>query len=130
MFMRRSATAVTVAACLLLEACGAGWRRQPDLEPGPLAPRQQAQVWHQGRVERWHALVVSSDSLSGVPYLRPVHCDSCRVVVPRAHVDSVRFGNPVAGFWKTVGLVVGISLLAFGVVCAVEGGGPPCTTGS
>jgi hypothetical protein len=87
-------------------------------------------VWHQGRVERWHTLVVSTDSISGIPYLRPRDCDSCRTILPRAHVDSIRLGNPVAGFWKTVGLVVGIPLLVFGVTCVLEGGGPPCTAGS
>jgi len=125
--MLRSLTAIAVAACLLLQACGAGWRRPPDLELGPLAQRQQAQVWHQGRVVRWHALVISADSISGVPYLRPPDCDSCRVALPRAQVDSLRLGNPVAGFWKTVGLVVGIPLLVLGVVCVIGDGGPPCT---
>jgi len=127
LLMRRSVIAAAVAACFLLHGCGAGWRRQPDLQPGALSRRQQAQVWHQGSVERWHALVISRDSVSGVPYLTPVNCDSCRVALPRAEVDSIRLGNPVAGFWKTVGLVVGVPLLLIGVVCVVGDGGPPCT---
>jgi hypothetical protein len=92
--------------------------------------RQQAQVWHAGQVERWHAVVVGTDSVTGVPYLRPVECDSCRAGLPRAAVDSIRAGNPTAGFWKTVGLVIGIPLGVFAVICAVEGGGPPCSLGS
>jgi hypothetical protein len=126
--MRRSLVAAAVGACLSLQACGAGWRRQPDLEPGPLPPRQQAQVWHQGRAERWHVLVISADSVSGVSFMRPVDCDSCRVVLPRAQVDSIRLGNPVAGFWKTVGLIVAVPMLAFAIVCAGEEG-PPCSEG-
>jgi hypothetical protein len=81
-------------------------------------------------MERWHALVIGADSISGVPYVRPPGCDSCRVALPRAEVDSVRLGNPVAGFWKTFGLVVGIPVLVFGAICLVDGGGPPCSRGS
>ena len=128
--MKRSVIGAVVGISVLSQGCGAGWRRRSALEPGPFSPRQQAQVWHQGRAEHWHALIVSPDSISGVPYLRPPDCDSCRVVLPRAQVDSVRFGNPVAGFWKTAGLVVGIPVLVLVVWCASGGGGPPCSHGS
>jgi len=101
----RAPITTTIAGCLLLQACGAGWHRAPDLAPGPLSPRQQVQVWHDGRVERWHGLLLSPDSVSGIPYLHSVDCDTCRVVLPRTQVDSIRLGNPVAGFWKTVGHV-------------------------
>ena len=98
------------------EACSAGWHRPPELTPGrPLDPRQQVQVWRQGQVVRWHALAISSDSISGVVYHRPSDCDSCRVSVPRATVDSIRFGDPVMAFWKSAGIVWG-AMLAF---CAV-----------
>jgi hypothetical protein len=128
--MNRSLTGAVVGISFLSLACGAGWRRRPDLAPGPLSPRQQAQVWHQGRAERWHALIISPDSISGVPYLRPLDCDSCRLALPRTQVDSVRLGKPVAGFWKTAGLVVGIPVLVLAVLCASSGGGPPCSHGS
>ena len=32
-------------------------------------------------------------------------------------VDSVRLGNPTAGFWKTLGLVIGLPLVAVVVIC-------------
>jgi len=35
-------------------------------------------------------------------------------------VDSIRVGNPVAGFWKSVALVVGITVGA-GIVYCWEG---------
>jgi hypothetical protein len=44
-----------------------------------------------------------------------------------ARVDSVRLGDPVAGLWKTVGLVVGIPLLVLIIACARGGDGPPCS---
>ena len=97
---------VPILLALLVQGCGAGWHQVAT--PERLAPRQQVQVWHQGEAQRWHALQVRADSVSGIPYHRSIDCDSCRVVWPRAIVDSIRVGNPVAGFWKTVGLVIGI----------------------
>jgi hypothetical protein len=98
--------------------CGAGWHQPPAPVPDTLAPRQQVQVWHGGKAERWHAVVVAADSVTGISYLRPVTCDSCRVGMPRSAVDSIRLGNPVAGFWKTFGLVVAIPTALLIVVCA------------
>jgi hypothetical protein len=108
-----------------LGACGAGWHRV-DSAPGPLCPRQQVQVWHEGRPERWHAVVLTADSVSGVPYLRSVACDSCRVRRSRAEVDSIRLGNPVAGFWKTAALVVAAPFVIVEVACAISGRYPDC----
>ena len=109
-----------LALALLQTGCGAGWRTTP-LATGPLPRRQQAQVWTEGRPLRWHALVVAADSISGVPFIRPPGCDSCRVAVPRGSVDSVRLGNPTAGFWKGVGLGMGITLAAVVVICRADG---------
>lgn len=97
-----------LAFLLLTQSCGAGWRRVSEFEG--LVPRQQVQVWHQGQALRWHALEVRPDSVSGIPYHRPITCDSCRLAVPRGAVDSIRVGDPVDGFWKTVALVAGVAV--------------------
>src|SRR5512135_3818631 len=86
-------------------ACSAGWHQPPSLTPGPLPPRQQVQVWQHGAALRWHRVQVSSDSISGIPFFQSIACDTCRATVARTEVDSLRFGNPVAAFWKSVGLV-------------------------
>lgn len=108
MISPRPKTRLAVAATLAvpLMGCGAGWHRS-DLGATPLAPRQQVQVWRQGVVTQWHRVLVASDSISGIPYFQPLECDSCRRSFPLTSVDSLRVGNPVAGFWKSVGLVVG-----------------------
>jgi hypothetical protein len=108
-----------LAVVLLQTACGAGWHTT-TLATGALPQRQQAQVWTDGRALQWHALVVATDSISGVPFARPPACDSCRVAVPRGTVDSVRLGNPAAGFWKSVGLGMGVSVAAALVICRLE----------
>ena len=104
-------------------ACGAGWHQPAHLTPGPWPTGQQVQVWIEQQALRWHAVVVRQDSISGVPFLKAPACDSCRRTLPVAGVDSVRIGRPVAGFWKTVGLVIGLSLAAIIVLCAGEDGG-------
>jgi hypothetical protein len=114
-----------VGAAVGLASCGAGWHRA-ELTPGPLPSRQQVEVWHTGTVERWHGVVLTGDSVSGVPYLRSIGCDSCRVTRSRAEVDSMRLGNPVAGFWKTVGLVLALPVVIVEGVCAVAGRFPDC----
>jgi hypothetical protein len=118
---RRSPCAVAILVFLALAGCGAGWHRPPSLEPGPLPLRQQVQVWEGAQVDRWHAVIVTADSISGIPYLSPLHCASCRTTRSRLAVDSVRLGNPVAGFWKTAGLVVATPIVLAAVLCAVGG---------
>jgi hypothetical protein len=110
---------LAAAFALLQTGCGAGWRTTP-LATGPLPRRQQAQVWTDGRAQRWHAVVVGTDSISGVPFTRPPACDSCRVAVSRGSVDSLRLGNPTAGFWKSMGLGMGITFAAALVICRFE----------
>ena len=107
--------------------CGAGWHQPPQLTPGPWPPRQQVQVWSSGQALRWHSVAIEGDSISGVPFVQAPDCDSCRGSVPLDDVDSVRVGNPVAGFLKTLGLVVGVPALLLVIACAEGPGGPPCS---
>ena len=110
---------------LVAFGCGAGWHRIQPMD-APLAARQQVQVWHGGTVERWHAVSVQADSLVGVPYHMPVECDSCRAALARSAVDSIRAGNPTAAFWKTTGLVVGLTLGVLVVYCVAKAHGSSC----
>jgi hypothetical protein len=119
----RAGVTVATASAILSAACGAGWHRPAQLEPGPLSPRQQVEVWSGGTVRRWHAVHVEPDSISGIPYLRTTDCDSCRTALPRTAVDSVRLGDPVAGFWKGVGLVLGVPGLILFIACTTARGG-------
>ena len=57
---------------------------------------------------RWHGVVITTDSVTGLPFQRPLDCDTCRSAFARQTVDSIRLGNPEAAFWKSVGLGAGI----------------------
>jgi hypothetical protein len=102
----------------VLAGCGAGWHRPPEVAPGPWTPRQQVQVWHAGHAARWHVVIVGPDSITGIPFTRPAACDSCRVGLARAGVDSVRIGQPVAGFWKTVAVIMALPLTLALIWCS------------
>lgn len=76
-------------------------------------------MWHGGRLDRWHAVIVTPDSISGIPFLRPIDCDSCRTAIRWGAIDSLRVGSPVRAFWSTVALVVVAPLATVEVVCAL-----------
>jgi hypothetical protein len=57
--------------------------------PAALKPRQEVAVWMHDSVLHLHSVRIRSDTLSGVPILRPPECDSCRMAVPLASVDSL-----------------------------------------
>lgn len=118
-------TAITLVTALTVSSasCGAGWHQPTQLEPGSLSPRQQVQVWSGGTARRWHAVRVGPDSISGMPFTQPATCDPCRIAVPRAAVDSMRLGDPIEGFWKTVALVLGAFTLALIYACRGGCGG-------
>jgi len=120
-----SLAVVLVLSALTATGCGAGWRRT-ELSDGPLKPRQQVQIWRAGRMAQWHAVVIEVDTVSGIPFFQPAQCDSCRIRIPRAQIDSMRLGDPVAGFWKTAGLVVAIPIAIMLAVCIETGSWPNC----
>jgi len=85
-------TSRVLVAALLASACG-GWQRLPDLSPDTLPARQQIQLWSRGQVRVLHAVQIDGDSIRGVPFQLSPACDSCRVAMPLAAVDSLRTGN-------------------------------------
>ena len=95
---------IPLAAATLLNACGAGWRRTEPSPETTLPPRQQVQVWQGNNSRLLHAVVVTVDSITGVPYQLPPECDSCRVALARSTVDSIRLGNKEKAALKSFGL--------------------------
>ena len=92
-----------VVLLFLTSACGAGWRREELTPERRLAVRQQVQLWLGGESRVLHAVVIGSDSVSGIPFNQPPDCDSCRVVLPTSAVDSLRLGNQERGALRSIG---------------------------
>jgi len=82
------------AFLLLAVGCSGGrWEpRRIDL-PLPFEPSDVVSIWSAGKVEKWHAVVITPDSVSGIPYTMALQCDRCRRSMPRARVDSMTLGS-------------------------------------
>lgn len=120
---------IRAALCLalfLLSGCGAGWHRVEPAPESSFDPGTQYLVHHGGATDRWHAVRITADSVSGVSWLSPIDCDSCRVALPRVAVDSLREGHPTAGFWKGVALVGLGPFVALALICLLHGEGGTC----
>jgi hypothetical protein len=96
--------ASTIGLLWFVGACGAGWHREDVTPERRLPVRQQVQVWVADEPRVLHAVLIDSASVSGVPFHRRPDCDTCRVVVPRSSVDSMRLGNQERGAWRSMGL--------------------------
>jgi hypothetical protein len=96
-----------VLLCLAAQGC-AVWTPLPQADWHTERPRrQQLQVWVADSAIVLHAVIISTDSLSGVPYLKHPSCDSCRVGIPLAAVDSLRTGSSEMGWWAFTGAMAG-----------------------
>ena len=94
-----------VLFAILLESCAVGPRTVVVPAPGTLPERHELEIWSGGRAVTWHALVVTTDSISGVPLRLAPDCNACRLAVPRASVDSVREVHTDKALLTTLGLV-------------------------
>ena len=84
-------------------------------------------IWSGGEVTKWHAVVITQDSVSGIPYQMSVHCYSCRRSVPRTRVDSMKLGYRTLP--ENVTMVVGAAtaaILVEAAVCSLLGARNDC----
>jgi hypothetical protein len=68
------------------------WGRHRVDEPRPVKPHAPVWIWSGGKVEKWQAVVITQDSVSGIPWGKTLKCDSCRSGMPRTQVDSMKVG--------------------------------------
>jgi hypothetical protein len=72
-------------AVLVLAVACAPAATHVTLQPGVAVTPEQRMA----RVDTLHGIQVGDSTLSGIPAAEPTICDSCRVTLPLADVDSV-----------------------------------------
>jgi len=82
-----------------------------------MKPSDAVLIWSSGTVEKWHGVVLTSDSVSGIPYGTSLECDSCRRSIPLVLVDSMKVRHWTAA--KTSLVVAGAVAAALVVEYAV-----------
>jgi hypothetical protein len=108
---------VAFTLAVLAVGCHSEW--QPRLEePASIKAADAVMIWSSGTVAQWHAVVITSDSVSGIPYETTLQCDSCRRSMPMALVDSMKVQHHV-GAKKTL-LIGGVVVVAVVVASLVE----------
>ena len=113
----RGVVAACLAVALLLSGCSAGWSRIPVEDRLAVPRQQQVQVWRGGQVLHLQGLIVVGDSVRGIPFPRPPGCDTCRVALARAEVDSVRVGDPVGALWQSALIAGGVLGGVYVIMC-------------
>ena len=120
-----------LAFLILSAGCAAHgvWAPRPIELPYPFQPSDVVWIWssHQVKVQKWHAVVLTPDSVSGIPYRMALKCDSCRRSMPRAQVDSMKLGPPTRAP-KPLELAgaLGAVLLLEMVICSALGAKNGC----
>ena len=95
-----------LAFVLLATGCGERWEPRVD-QPTPVRASDAVLIWSSGTVEKWHGVVLTADSVSGIPYETSLQCDSCRRSIPLGLVDSMKVRH------KTTAKDVGARSLVF-----------------
>ena len=112
---------------LLAAGCSGYWGRRPVDQPTPVERHDPVWIWSGGEVTKWHAVVITQDSVSGIPYQMTVHCYSCRRSVPRTRVDCMKLGDRTLP--ENVTIVVGAAtaaILVEAAVCSLLGARNDC----
>ena len=109
-----------LASVLLAAGCSNYWGRRRVDQPIPVKPHQPVWIWSGGQVNKWHAVVITQDSVSGIPYRMSLKCDSCRRSLPRTQVDSMKLGYHTVPEYVIEGTgIVAVLTVAEAAVCAV-----------
>jgi hypothetical protein len=98
-------------SALALNGCGPNWQPVSVAQPRTLDAGTVLEFHAKDELVRLHGVKIERDSLSGIPWLEHLTCDTCRVRYALDDVSQVRTGNPGAGAWNIMlpfVLVVGL----------------------
>ena len=81
---------VATALLLLLSACSAALVPVPPPYSAAVPPRTVLRLYRGQSATDLHAVRWAADSVSGIPYFQPLTCDTCRIILARTAIDSVK----------------------------------------
>ena len=110
-------TAPVLLGALCLTACGPNWQPLASTQPKPLDPGQVVEFHRKDDLVRLHGVKFTPDSISGIPWLEHLSCDTCRVTYAIADVTQLRTGSPGGAAWWLLGPF--IAIMAFGTGLAI-----------
>jgi hypothetical protein len=111
--IRSTARCSLFALTLIATGCAGYWGRRSIDQPTAVEPRAPVWIWSGGEVLKWHAVFVTRDSVSGIPYDEFVYCRSCRLTIPLTRVDSMKVASRTLPQNVTEALgIVTVALLA------------------
>ncbi len=88
--MRNSRSHYSLLGFVLLAAGCGYWGRSSIDQPTAFDPKAPVWVWSGGEFMKWHAVFVTRDSVSGIPFEEFEYCRSCRRTILRSRVDSMK----------------------------------------
>jgi hypothetical protein len=120
--MRRNPPLLLVL--LALTACSSNWQPVTLVQPSPLDSRTVLEFRAKNQLIRLHGVEFKGDSLSGIPWLKHLSCDTCRVRYAFSDVSQGRTGNPGAGAWS-IGIPLIVIVGGFMAALFLYAGGDP-----
>jgi len=114
---RRPWAAVIVLALFLPAACTAGWQTFNPAPPRSIPPEQLVSFDANGTTYQLHAVKLTRDSISGIPWTEHTSCDTCRIAFAAGEISHVRTGDPGRTAWNIVLPVVGFFTAAIVILC-------------
>jgi len=72
-----------LASVVLAAGCSNYWGRRPVDQPTPIHSGDPVWIWTKRGVEKWRAVVITQDSVSGIPFETSRKCVVCRRSIPR-----------------------------------------------
>ncbi len=108
--VRGSIVRCSLLASVLLAAGCTHWGRRRVDQPTPVKPHAPVWIWSGDSVMKWHAVVITQDSVLGIPYRKSLTCDSCRRSIPRIKVDSIKLGYVTVA--EVITLFGGLTILS------------------
>jgi hypothetical protein len=96
---------------LLAEGCATYWGWRPLDQTKELKPYNEVRIWNCGTLQQWHGVVITQDSISGIPKQKPLTCDDCRRSIPLTQVDSLKVGYQTLPEYIIFGAIIAALVL-------------------